>query len=558
MSEFYNYSNYYPPHLPTPAGYYIPPYVGNEYEDFRWNWWNWYSSQALQHQLSVSESTKWPNANEQSQSDFLKSLPEAMKWPGNAEQAEVFKSWPGIGRMEFMKAMEKLAAQSEKTWSENNGESTGSHTPSDRPSMADLGIDAATFRAAAAAAAAHGPEYFAAAAAAGTLSKELVRKHTQRLLKGETPEAGSSAPISVRSQSSMPDSDVKRDVPRTPFVPKQKEKLVIKQEYKTGKVPVTTLMLRNIPNKYCQRELLEDLDQYGYVPGEHMNFFYLPIDPVTGANLGYAFVNFIHPDITEKFRLQLHKKQLPRHLTRKVIEVGDAAVQGLEQNQQYYARSSAIRNLDASRRPLFWSEVGLPINEAGEVTELEISSGDEEDLPKQTWVSTLMLRNLRNKFSQVDLLKELESLGFHPREHIDFLYLPIDTTTNANLGYAFVNFSEPHYVEDFKELSGQKLSRIFKQNVVVVYEASVQGIQANWDLYIRSAPINSSDPLRRPLFWPKETLKGRSEAWEGSCSTHSSSRRSGFNAERSRTTGDASSIASHASSAMPPGLLKEW
>merc|ERR1712196_620835 len=190
--------------------------------------------------------------------------------------------------------------------------------------------------AAAAAAAVHAPEYLAAAAAAGTsLTPELVHQHTQGLLNRGlgTPKGGSSAPVSVRSQSSKPDSDLKRELPRTPFVPKKKEKLVIKQEYQTGKVPVTTLMLRNIPNKYCQRELLEDIDQYGYFPGEHMNFFYLPIDPVTGANLGYAFVNFVHPDITEKFRAQLHKKQLPRHLTRKVIEVGDAAVQGLEQNQ---------------------------------------------------------------------------------------------------------------------------------------------------------------------------------------------------------------------------------
>jgi len=344
---------------------------------------------------------------------------------------------------------------------------------------------------------------------------------------------------------------------------KKKEKLINKVEFKANpKVnAVTTLMLRNIPNKYCQRELLEDLDSYGFLPGEHMDFFYLPIDPVTGANLGYAFVNFTNQDVTEKFRQDINRKQLPRHLTRKIIEVGDAAVQGFEQNQQYYSRSSAVRNLDASRRPLFWNEQGETINEQGEVQEIEDTSveQDEEARFEQDWTSTLMLRNLRNKFSQTDLLKELELLGFVPRESIDFFYLPIDTNTNANLGYAFVNFTGPHIVEQFKELSGQKLSRIFKQNVVVVDEASVQGIQANWDLYIRSAPINSSDPLRRPLFWPKTTLKGRSEAWDGNSTNVSSGRRSQTSSQAGSSAGRISAMAraetiSTSSSIVPPGL----
>jgi len=367
-------------------------------------------------------------------------------------------------------------------------------------------------------------------------------------------------PENVQHKAATPTS-VKRETPALKSA-KKKEKLINKVEFKANpKVSaVTTLMLRNIPNKYCQRELLEDLDSYGFLPGEHMDFFYLPIDPVTGANLGYAFVNFTNQDITEKFRQDINRKQLPRHLTRKIIEVGDAAVQGFEQNQQYYSRSSAVRNLDASRRPLFWNDSGETINEAGEVQEIEDTSVEQDDEARfeQDWTSTLMLRNLRNKFSQTDLLKELELLGFVPRESIDFFYLPIDTNTNANLGYAFVNFTAPHIVEQFKELSGQKLSRIFKQNVVVVDEASVQGIQANWDLYIRSAPINSSDPLRRPLFWPKTTLKGRSEAWDGN-STNVSGRRSQTSSQAGSSAGRTSLLAraetiSTSSSLMPPGL----
>merc|ERR1711915_392803 len=102
-------------------------------------------------------------------------------------------------------------------------------------------------------------------------------------------------------------------------------------------------------------------------------------------------------------------------------------------------------------------------------------------------------------------------------------------------------------------MSGQALSRIFKQNMVRVDEASVQGIQANWDLYIRSAPINSQDPLRRPLFWPKYTLKGRSEAWGYRSKT--TTRRSDLSSIFSGTaTADGSSDASSSVPSVPSGL----
>jgi hypothetical protein len=135
--------------------------------------------------------------------------------------------------------------------------------------------------------------------------------------------------------------------------------------------------------------------------------------------------------------------------------------------------------------------------------------------------------------------------------------LPIDTNTNANLGYAFVNFTSASERQRFQELSGQKLSKIFKQNMVIVDEASVQGIQANWDLYIRSAPINSSDPLRRPLFWPKTTLKGRSEAWDGGATSVVGSRRSerSFALKSGPSTQSADAMSN--ASSMPTPLISD-
>merc|ERR1719482_1973059 len=59
----------------------------------------------------------------------------------------------------------------------------------------------------------------------------------------------------------------------------------------------TTVMIRNIPCRYAQDELIAEITMLD-LP---FNFLYLPPSRHSGGNLGYAFVNFVEPEMAELF-----------------------------------------------------------------------------------------------------------------------------------------------------------------------------------------------------------------------------------------------------------------
>jgi len=120
--------------------------------------------------------------------------------------------------------------------------------------------------------------------------------------------------------------------------------------------------------------------------------------------------------------------------------------------------------------------------------------------PPSDWgtTTTVMMRNLANKYTQSLLLTEINEAGFVGT--YDFLYLPIDTDTNANKGYAFINFSEPGFAWMFKQaFEGQRMQMFNSDKVVSVFAATLQGFDNNHAHYV-NARCNRGDPACRPLF----------------------------------------------------------
>ncbi|CAK0824975.1 unnamed protein product [Prorocentrum cordatum] len=111
-----------------------------------------------------------------------------------------------------------------------------------------------------------------------------------------------------------------------------------------------TVMMRNLPNKFSQQMLLEEINLAGFA-GTY-DFLYLPIDPDTKANRGYAFINFVGPAQSWMFRSYFEGRRIGNFNSGKVITVMPATLQGFDANHAHYASARVSRG-DPSLRPLF-------------------------------------------------------------------------------------------------------------------------------------------------------------------------------------------------------------
>jgi RNA recognition motif-containing protein len=144
------------------------------------------------------------------------------------------------------------------------------------------------------------------------------------------------------------------------FVPIVATTLIPEDADMTVESNYTTVMLRNIPNKYTQPTLLQAINANGF--DRLYNFFYLPVDYKNHCNMGYAFINFVDHSSACSFMDAFRGYQLPAKSS-KVCDTCWARVQGLKSNVEHYRNSPVNKLPDPEYRPLIFqhgTEVAFP------------------------------------------------------------------------------------------------------------------------------------------------------------------------------------------------------
>lgn len=248
----------------------------------------------------------------------------------------------------------------------------------------------------------------------------------------------------------------------------------------------TTVMLRNIPNRYTRDMLVERLNEK--YKGAY-DFVYLPIDFNSKCNVGYAFINFTTPDVAAAFMQEYHgaksKICLPGFGSTKTCEVCYARCQGRDANMENLRDDKFLEKLNERPewQPLFYDDKGkeipfadMLVSAAGKRRSRSGSSVSPQQgpavapppppsafmppygmpgmmypspamptpefslatlLPHASPNTMLVLRGIPSSIKRDDLIKNLDNKF---KGAYDFLYLPGDNSGKHNKTLAYINF----------------------------------------------------------------------------------------------------------------------
>ncbi|KAK9150820.1 hypothetical protein Syun_009129 [Stephania yunnanensis] len=121
----------------------------------------------------------------------------------------------------------------------------------------------------------------------------------------------------------------------------------------------TTLMIKNIPNKYTSKMLLAAIDESHR--GTY-DFLYLPIDFKNKCNVGYAFINMVSPSHIIPFYQAFNGKKWEKFNSEKVASLAYARIQGKAALVTHFQNSS-LMNEDKRCRPILFHSEGLDVGD---------------------------------------------------------------------------------------------------------------------------------------------------------------------------------------------------
>ena len=115
----------------------------------------------------------------------------------------------------------------------------------------------------------------------------------------------------------------------------------------------TTLMIKNIPNKYTITSFLEEINENFK---NTYDIFYLPIDYINKCNLGFAFINFVEPFHIILFYELYRGKKWKKFNSEKKCELLYAKYQGRKELIAHFEKGKVLTFDSEDKRPLILPE----------------------------------------------------------------------------------------------------------------------------------------------------------------------------------------------------------
>ncbi|KAK4787602.1 hypothetical protein SAY86_011435 [Trapa natans] len=164
----------------------------------------------------------------------------------------------------------------------------------------------------------------------------------------------------------------------------------------------TTLMIKNIPNKYTSKMLLTAIDENHR--GTY-DFLYLPIDFKNKCNVGYAFINMLSPAHIIPFYKNFNGKKWEKFNSEKVASLAYARIQGKAALVAHFQNSS-LMNEDKWCRPILFDSEGLK-----SVDQLYLSSLNFLGTPPiKPYASESSANSVREKFDEIPMAADFPPL----------------------------------------------------------------------------------------------------------------------------------------------------
>jgi hypothetical protein len=111
----------------------------------------------------------------------------------------------------------------------------------------------------------------------------------------------------------------------------------------------TTLMIKNIPNKYTINTFLDEIN---VLFKNKYDLFYLPIDYNNKCNLGFAFINFVDSFHIILFYEIYRGKKWKRFNSEKICELLYAKIQGKKELISHFEKGKVLNFESEDKRPL--------------------------------------------------------------------------------------------------------------------------------------------------------------------------------------------------------------